>query len=152
MRNCFVIFLIILAVAAFSVRMCISDRSYTIDDVEENTDNVDEADEAALQFLPGDVKVKPGGTLPDEHEKAPRWLQGNWAVTTPHGSITMTIKRNIIVETSNGQPSKGTFVYQRGRLICDFGDGEPQLRMLDEAKKLIDAGDGAWMHKTEFSD
>ena len=152
MRNCFVIFLVILTIVVFSVRTCLSERSYTIDSVQDEADQMPE-DESALLLSPGgDVRVNPGSTLSEDGEKAPRWLQGNWAVTTPHGSITMTIKNKIVVETSNGQTSHGSFVYKRGRIICDFGDGEEHIRRVDEGKRLIDAGDGAWMHKTEFSD
>lgn len=149
MRNCFVVFLVLLTIAVFAVRMCISDRSYTSDDLDEETELVD--NELISSNGRDQVEVKEGPD-PFASEKAPKWLQGNWSVTTPHGVITTTIRGKHIVETSNGQSSHGTFYYKRGELRCDFGDGEESVRRVDESKKIIDAGEGAWMHKTDFSD
>ncbi|MBR5656240.1 MAG: hypothetical protein IKW98_06100 [Prevotella sp.] len=149
MRNCFVIFLVLLTIAVFAVRMCISDRSYTSDDLDEETEIVD--NELISSNGRDQVEVKEGPD-PFASDKAPKWLQGNWSVTTPHGVITTTIRGKHIVETSNGQSSHGTFYYKRGELRCDFGDGEESVRKVDESKQRIDAGEGAWMHKTDFSD
>ena len=148
-RNCFVVFLVLLTIVAFAFRMCISDRSYTSDDLDEETEMVD--NELISSNGRDQVEVKEGPD-PFASEKAPKWLQGNWSVTTPHGVITTTIRGKHIVETSNGQSSHGTFYYKRGELRCDFGDGEESVRRVDESKKIIDAGEGAWMHKTDFSD
>ena len=148
MRNCFVIFLVILAIAAFAVRTCISDRSYTSDDLEDETEMTqDEQNSGEMSRISSD---SPFAGI--NAEKAPKWLEGNWAVTTRNGSITITIRGNKIAESSNGQHSSGTFIYERGKLHCDFRDGEDNVRKVDEQNHRIDAGDGAWMHKTDYSD
>lgn len=148
MRNCFVIFLVILAIVAFTVRMCLSDRSYTSDDIQDDDTEMTLGDQNSSEM--NRISDNPFAGI--NAEKAPKWLEGNWAVTTRNGSITITIRGNKIAESSNGQHSSGTFIYERGKLHCDFRDGEDNVRRVDEQNHRIDAGDGAWMHKTDYSD
>ena len=149
MRNCFVIFLVILAIIAFTVRTCVFDHSFTSDDLQDDDTEmtIDGQNSSDMSRISDD---SPFAGI--NAEKAPKWLEGNWAVTTRNGSITITIRGNKIAESSNGQHSSGTFIYERGKLHCDFRDGEDNVRRVDEQNHRIDAGDGAWMHKTDYSD
>ena len=82
-------------------------------------------------------------------ERAPEWIQGSWFVNTEYEGITMTISGDRIAESSGGKTSYGKFYYQNNRLYSDFGDGSLFVYRLDPERRMIDAGSGLLMHKTD---
>jgi len=137
LKNCLIFFVAFTAMV-FCMRQCLSFGS--VDDESETTYTAvgeGESTSEKDQF----EEVKP--------QQPPEWLQGSWAVTTPYGSITTTIRKNHIAETSGGESNHGTFYYQDGKIYCDFGDGEESVRRLDLKNHRLDAGEGMWMHKIE---
>lgn len=87
----------------------------------------------------------------DDHSistSIPNWLLGNWSVHTDYGVITLRISDGKIAETSGGRTSYGTFIYETGRLVCNFGDGQNMYYKVNEANRSIDAGNGMWMSKS----
>ena len=124
LRNCLIVFLLMFVVLVFAVRNCFGDRSYK---------------QAMLEDY--DPFIVEGA------EPEPDWLQGSWRVETPEGVIVITIRGRQIVEETGGETSKGVFYYKKGKLYCDFGDGEQSTLQLNMKKRCIDAGDGMLMEK-----
>lgn len=90
-----------------------------------------------------------GSTTSEEPQTPPKWLAGTWKATTRYGDITITIKGNRISETTDGETSRGTFVYTPGRLTCDFGDGQKFVYFVNEPEHGLDAGEGIPMKKVK---
>lgn len=92
-------------------------------------------------------------SLPDgvaeTDEQAPEWVEGLWHVDTDYGGITVTIDGKRIMETTDGETSKGTFFYHDDALYCDFGDDKVFVYKLYPDKQCIDAGNGIIMEKVE---
>jgi hypothetical protein len=140
-----IVFVILLVIAFFAMRSCFTDKSYTSDSVYNNgvSDNDEDTDESVDSSATKDdfTEIHPS--------KAPRWIQGKWTVATDYGSIDVTIRGDHIYETSGGETSRGKYYYENGKLNCDYGDGSVIIYQLDESRRLIDAGDGLFMHKVK---
>jgi len=141
LRNCLIVFLIAFVGAVVAVRNCFGERSYKQTMLEQGVnESLNElGDGAVVSDSKELVKIDP--------EPIPDWLEGAWRVETDYGVITITIHGNHIAEESGGETSQGTFYYKKGKLYCDFGDGEPAIRELNMKRKCIDAGDGMLMEK-----
>ena len=148
-KGCFtrVIFiLIVFLIIIFStIRSCRSDKSYIAEDIYTSTTSAEDSDASTIV---ADSSSKDPFT--EIHpEKAPKWIQGTWSVETDFGSITVKINGDRISETSDGETAHGRFYYEASRLNCDYGDGSIIIYKLDETRRLIDAGDGMFMHRVE---
>ena len=141
LRNCLIVFLLMFVVLVFAVRNCFGDRSYKQAMLEQGVNqSLDEfGDEAVVKDY--DPFIVEGA------EPEPDWLQGTWRVETPDGVTVITIRGRQIVEETGGETSKGVFYYKKGKLYCDFGDGEQTTLQLNMKKRCIDAGDGMLMEK-----
>ncbi|MCR5130169.1 MAG: hypothetical protein K6C10_01740 [Prevotella sp.] len=141
LRNCLVVFLIAFVGSVIAVRNCFGERSYKQTMLENGVnESLNELGDGAVV---SDAKV----FVKDNPEPTPEWLEGAWRVETEYGVITITIHGNQIAEESGEEISRGTFYYKKGKLYCDFGDGEPEIRDLNMKRKCIDAGDGMLMEK-----
>lgn len=79
--------------------------------------------------------------------KPPHWLQGNWSVATPTGSISLRIKGQQIDVSDGHHISVGHFVYRRHRLYCRFDDGRRFVYNVDTFRQEIVVGQGLRMKK-----
>ena len=126
LRNCLLVFIVSFIVLVFTVRNCHVDRSYTQDALRHS--NVENND---LNVADGMEQVE------SRYEKPPHWLDGTWRVETEHGPVVITIYGNRIVELFDGEENRGSFVYKRGMLYCDFGDGDTVVREINKKKRSL---------------
>lgn len=142
-RYMFLLFFVVFVIMVFTIRSC-------------NRQAQEEAQMAAadVEFVEGvsaDVPQESSSAHSSaaSSSQSPKWLQGNWSVHTDYGVITLRISHNKIAETSGGRTSYGTYVYESGRIVCDFGDGQTMYYKVNESRKSIDAGNGMWMSKVD---
>lgn len=138
--NVFMIFLAILLVSFFGLFDNCSYNAGTNEDsigtkAEENFNNQVDTMETFKKKSP---------------EKAPGWIYGLWTCTTDYGNIKIHISGNRVTESTEDYSCNGTFYYQQGKLVCDFGDPENIMYyQLDLKNRIIDAGDGMPMRKIQ---
>lgn len=131
LRSCLIVFLLMFFAVVLVVRNYIEDHSYTQDILrQESVLKAHEQD--------GDEQRR---TAKSNREQPPSWLKGSWRAETQEGVVVITIYGNWIVELFDGEEHRGTFIYKRGKLYCDFGDGEPIIRKINLKKRYILYGD-----------
>nr|WP_315346804.1 hypothetical protein [Hoylesella enoeca] len=135
----------VLAGVFFAAKSCRNDKSYTAEDIYTNTASAEDSNTSTI--VKDSASKDPFTEI--HPEKAPDWIQGTWSVDTEFGHITVEIKGDRISETSDGETAHGRFYYEASRLNCDYGDGSIIIYKLDETRRLIDAGDGLFMHRVE---
>lgn len=142
-RYMFLLFFVVFVIMVFTIRSCNRQAQ------EEAQMSV--ADVEFVEGVSDDVPQESSSTHSStaSSSQSPKWLQGNWSVHTDYGVITLRISHNKIAETSGGRTSYGTYVYESGRLVCDFGDGQTMYYKVSESRKSIDAGNGMWMSKVD---
>lgn len=139
----FIILLIVaFVVSVFMIRSCNRKKYYSGQMLSDDIEIVKGQEDDNFTYTPTTNDADASSV------RSPRWLQGNWLVYTDYGIISLRIHNNKIAETSGGRTSCGTFAYEKGRLICNFGDGQTMYYKLNESMQCIDAGNGMWMKKT----
>ena len=135
MRSCLIAFLLAFIVLVFAVRNCFGEYSYNKAMLENETDSYLDGGNEGIVVSDVDefVEIHP--------EPIPDWLEGSWRMETNYGVITLVIHGNKLVEESGGQMSRGTFYYRKGKLYCDFGDGELTTYKVDLKKRQIGIDD-----------
>jgi len=140
-RGCFVLVFLFL-LFFYIVRSCGNTASYSGEnygsdaDTEVSNDRSDNDDDNDVDEF---SEIKP--------ETPPSWIQGKWTANAEFGKITLRIRGDKISETAGGETASGMFYYKKGKLYCDFGDGEVFVYRLDSDNRRIDAGRGILMRK-----
>ncbi len=141
-RYFIVLLIVAFVVSVFMIRSCNRKKYYSEQALPDDVEIVQNQKDA------NSMDISTNDDVDVSSAKMPKWLQGNWSVHTDYGVITLRIHGNKIAETSGGRTSYGTFVYEKDRLSCDFGDGQTMYYKLNESTQRIDAGNGMWMEKT----
>ena len=134
---------LVFTTAFFAYKSCGETRSYTSESLSMDKGSSYPNEQKAYSISEEDGSLAASGT------SAPKWVYGTWMVDTKYGQIKIVIRGNRITETSGGGTSSGTFVYDGGMLLCDFGDGNIFTYRLLEEEERIDAGDGLLMQKED---
>ena len=73
--------------------------------------------------------------------KLPKWVQGNWVYLDENNfSISVSIHGRNIAETSGGETSSGTIIYENGIITAHFNDGHEMRYKVYKDEHVIDAG------------
>lgn len=123
LRNCLLTFIVSFVVLVFFVRNCYEDHSYGSDVIDRNELYDDSADSQMAEF---------------GQETPPHWLEGSWRVEEDYGVVNVAIRGNQIREVlPDGEINRGTFIYKKGNLYCDFGEEKLVLLKLNMKKQII---------------
>ncbi len=77
----------------------------------------------------------------------PDWIQGDWAVTTPHGSFGVKFQGNQMwVVDMDGTMRTGSYRYDAEQNII-YPDFDDSFYQLDNNRKVISAGGGYYFHR-----
>lgn len=147
LRGCLIVLVVLFIAVVFGIRSCNHrDKSYSADDVSNNeVINASDGSETA----PDTASVDKDDFSEVHAETPPKWIQGKWEVDTEYGGITLTVNGKKVIETAGGRTSKGTFYFEKGCLVCDYGDGSILIYKVDDERRMIDAGNGMFMHRVK---